>query len=164
MDYLNRVENLNKEITALNDDINYIKQLHDRDLSNPDGQIKQQLEHHKSQAQIRNTAIKDGIKGLERDLNNTTDGTRNTKTAHLRSVKTKFKAQLDHYQTIERESRKGYRDQFARQYRIINEDATDAEVEQAAEADWSNQGVFQTAVCLSALQHTSSPVILCSYP
>lgn len=41
---------------------------------------------------------------------------------------------------------KRYREQIARQYRIVNPDATDAEVHEASQADWGNEGVFQTAL------------------
>merc|ERR1711939_421175 len=35
---------------------------------------------------------------------------------------------------------------IARQYRIVNPEATDSEVQEAADADWGNEGVFQTAL------------------
>lgn len=146
-DFLNRVQNLRNDIKALTTDIDYIGQLHQRSLSSTDNQASQQLEHYVAQTQIRNTAIKDGIKGLERDLAKTTDGSRNTKNTQLQSLKTYFKSELDKYQSIERDYQHRYRDQIARQYRIVNPDATEEEVKEATEADWGNEGVFQTAVC-----------------
>lgn len=146
-DFLNRVQNLRNDIKSLTNDIDYIGQLHQRTLSSTDGQAKNQLEQYVSQTQIRNTAIKDGIKGLERDLGRTTDSSRTTKNTQLQSLKTFFKSELDKYQSIERDYQHKYREQIARQYRIVNPDATDDEVQQAAEADWGNEGVFQTAVC-----------------
>jgi syntaxin 1B/2/3 len=145
-DFLNRVQGLRNDIKNLTTDIDYIGQLHQRTLGSTDGQAKDQLEQYVSQTQIRNTAIKDGIKGLERDLAKTTDGTRNTKKTQLESLKTFFKSELDKYQAIERDYQHRYRDQIARQYRIVNPDASEDEVRQATEADWGNEGVFQTAV------------------
>lgn len=149
-DFLNRVQDLRNDIKALTADIDFIGQLHQRTLSSTDGAAKDQLEQYVTQTQIRNTAIKDGIKGLERDLGKTTDSSRNTKNTQLQSLKTFFKSELDKYQSIERDYRQRYRDQIARQYRIVNPDAPEEEVQQAAEADWGNEGVFQTAVSLSA--------------
>lgn len=145
-DFLSRVQNQRNEIKNLTTDIEYIGQLHQRTLSSTDGQAKDQLEQYVSQTQIRNTAIKDGIKGLERDLSRTTDASRNTKNTQLQSLKTFFKSELDKYQSIERDYQVRYRDQIARQYRIVNPDASEAEVQEASELDWGNEGVFQTAV------------------
>lgn len=145
-DFLNRVQTLRNDIKSLTTDVDYIGQLHQRTLSSTDGQSREQLEQYVSQTQIRNTAIKDGIKGLERDLARTTDGSRNTKNTQLQSLKTFFKSELDKYQSIERDYQHRYRDQIARQYRIVNPDASEDEVQQATEMDWGNEGVFQTAV------------------
>lgn len=145
-DFLNRVQNLCNDIKSLTNDVDYIGQLHQRTLASTDGQAKQQLEQYVAQTQIRNTAIKDGIKGLERDLGRTSDTSRTTKKTQLQSLKTFFKSELDKYQSIERDYQLKYHKQIARQYRIVNPDASDAEVQQAAEADWGNEGVFQTAV------------------
>lgn len=158
-EFLNRVQNLRNDIKNLTTDVDYIGQLHQRTLSSTDGSANEQLEHYVSQTQIRNTAIKDGIKGLERDLAKTTDGSRNTKNTQLQSLKTFFKSELDKYQSIERDYQHRYRDQIARQYRIVNPDATDDEVQQATEADWGNEGVFQTAVCLSC----AAPYVMASH-
>jgi syntaxin 1B/2/3 len=145
-DFLNRVQGLRDDIKGLTNDVDYIGQLHQRTLSSTDGQAKDQLEQFVSQTQVRNTAIKDGIKGLERDLAKTTDSSRNTKNTQLQSLKTFFKAELDKYQSIERDYEQRYRDQIARQYRIVNPDASESEVQEATQADWGNEGVFQAAV------------------
>ncbi|KAJ6783168.1 hypothetical protein PWT90_03739 [Aphanocladium album] len=155
-DFLARVQSLRNDITRLTGDIETIGQLHQRSLGAADPQADQQLEHYVAQTQIRNTAIKDGIKGLERDLARTTDASRKTKQTQLQSLKTFFKSELDSYQSIEREYRQKYRDQIARQYRIVNPEATDQEVQQAAEADWGNEGVFQTALRTNRSGHASS--------
>ncbi|KAH7011800.1 t-SNARE [Ilyonectria destructans] len=155
-DFLNRVQGLRNDIKALTTDIDYIGQLHQRALGSTDGAVKEQLEQYVAQTQIRNTAIKDGIKGLERDLAKTTDSTRNTKNTQLQSLKTFFKSELDKYQSIERDYRQRYRDQIARQYRIVKPDASEEEVQEASEADWGNEGVFQTALRTNRTGHASS--------
>ncbi|PNY27928.1 Syntaxin-like protein psy1, partial [Tolypocladium capitatum] len=155
-DFLNRVQSLRDDIKGLTNDVDYIGQLHQRTLGSTDGQAKDQLEHYVSQTQIRNTAIKDGIKGLERDYNETTGNLRATKNTQLQSLKTFFKSELDKYQSIERDYQQKYREQIARQYRIVNPDATEDEVHEAAQADWGNEGVFQTALRTNRTGHASS--------
>lgn len=152
-DFLARVQSLRNDIKVLTSDVDHIGQLHQRTLSSTDGQAKDQLEQYVTQTQVRNTSVKDGIKGLERDLAATTDGSRNTKSTQLQSLKTFFKSELDKYQSLERDYEQRYRDQIARQYRIVNPDASEEEVREASQTDWGNEGVFQTAV--------SSFVFLC---
>ncbi|KAH6968746.1 hypothetical protein HG530_006301 [Fusarium avenaceum] len=155
-EFLNRVQKLRDEIKGLTDDVDYIGQLHQRTLSSTDGSANHDLEQYVTQTQIRNTAIKDGIKGLERDLAKTNDSTRTTKTTQLQSLNTFFKSELNKYQSIESDYRQRYRDQIARQYRIVNPDASEQEVQEAASADWGNEGVFQTALRTNRTGHASS--------
>lgn len=145
-DFLQRVQYLRQEIQGLTSDIEGIAQLHQRSLASPDGSASYQLEQAVSSTQLRNTAVKDGIKALEKDLVKTQDGSRATKNAQLNSLKNTFKAELDKYQQIERDYQRRYRDQIARQYRIVKPDATEAEVQEATQLDWGDEGVFQTAV------------------
>ncbi|KKP00819.1 hypothetical protein THAR02_07074 [Trichoderma harzianum] len=155
-DFLSRVQTLRNDIKALTGDIDFIGQLHQRTLSATDQDANEQLDHYVAQTQIRNTAIKDGIKGLERDLLKTTDASRTTKQTQLESLKTFFKSELDKYQSIERDYQARYREQIARQYRIVNPEASEDEVRQATEADWSNEGVFQTALRSNKTGHAAS--------
>lgn len=137
---------MREQIRTLTSDIDHVGQLHQRTLGSADSQAKDQLEQFVSQTQIKNTAIKDNIKRLEKDYVNTTDSTRNTKDTQLKSLKTYFKSELDKYQSIERDYQQKYREQIARQYRIVNPDASEEEVREATQADWGDEGVFQTAV------------------
>lgn len=153
-EFLERVKQLRSDIDGLDNNLNYIDQLHQRNLANADGKTKDQLEQYISQTQIRHTAIKDGIKGLERDLVNTTEGTRMTKKTQLDSLKTYFKSELDKYQSVERNYQKAYQSQIRRQILIVNPDASEHELEEAVHADWGNEGVFQAAVW-----HCSLPLL-----
>jgi syntaxin 1B/2/3 len=155
-EFLNRVQKLRDEIKGLTTDIDHIGVLHSRTLGSTDGSANHELEQYVSQTQIRNTAIKDGIKGLERDLAKTNDSSRTTKNTQLQSLRTFFKSELDKYQSVERDYQQRYRDQIARQYRIVNPDASEQEVQEAASADWGNEGVFQTALRTNRTGHASS--------
>lgn len=145
-EFLSQIKQLRNDIDSLDTNLNYIDQLHQRNLANADGKTKEQLEQYVSQTQIRHTAIKDEVKRLERDLVNTTDNTRMTKKTQLASLKTYFKSELDKYQSVERNYQKAYQAQIRRQILIVNPDASERELEDAVHADWGNEGVFQAAV------------------
>lgn len=69
------------------------------------------------------------------------------KERQVATIKAEFERELSNYQKEESIYSQRYREQIARQYRIVNPDATEEEVRNAADADWGNEGVFQTAVC-----------------
>jgi len=148
-DFLARVEAVRNEIRTLTGNISEVGTIHQRVLSNPDQGSSAQLETIVASTQILNTKIKDQIKQLEVDA--ARSGRNQTKESQIRTLKSNFKSQLEEYQKEEMAYRQRYRDQIERQYRIVNPEATDAEVREAADADWGNEGVFQTAVCLFAL-------------
>jgi syntaxin 1B/2/3 len=148
-DFLSRVEACRRDITSLSGNISQIASLHQRAISSPDGSSSSALENLVSQTQILNTRIKDQIKYLETDA--ARSGGAVTKDSQIRSLKNQFKNQLEQYQSEEQTYRKRYQEQIARQYRIVNPSATDAEVEEAATANWGDEGVFQTAVSVPYL-------------
>jgi len=90
------------------------------------------------------TSIKDQIKYLETDAARSQGNT--IKDTQIRQLKTSFTKQLQEYRQEEANYERRYREQIARQYRIVNPEATEAEVQEAMGADWGNEGVFQTAV------------------
>lgn len=147
-DFLDRVNFAKQQIQELNASIQSIASLHQRALSAPDNNSSAQLEGLVTQTQLKNTQIRDQIKFLEADTLKTHDGTKGVKARQAKNVKNEFEKALKEYQQEELESRKKYRDQIARQYRIVNPEATDAEVEEASGMDWGSEGVFQTAVCV----------------
>jgi syntaxin 1B/2/3 len=99
-----------------------------------------------AETQSLNGGIRDQLKFLANDANRTTDGTRAVKERQVSTIKAQFERELRNYQEEESSFRARYRDQIARQYRIVNPEASEDEVRQATEADWGNEGVFQTAV------------------
>jgi len=143
-DFLARVEGAKTRIGQLTANISSIASIHQRLLSSPDSSSTAQLESLTSQTQLQNTGIKDEIKYLERDAAKTPNSS--LKKSQVQSLKTSFQAQLKSYQDEEREYSTRYRDAIARQYRIVNPEATEREVNEAANADWGNEGVFQTAL------------------
>jgi syntaxin 1B/2/3 len=145
-DVLQRVDFAKSEIRTLSSNIQEIASLHQRALSSPDNNSSQQLENLVTQTQLKNTQIRDQIKYLEADAAKTQDGTKSVKARQAKTLKSDFEKSLKDYQQEEVGYRQRYRDQIARQYRIVNPEASEEEVQTASNLDWGSEGVFQTAV------------------
>jgi syntaxin 1B/2/3 len=145
-DFLGRVDFAKSEIRTLSSNIQEIASLHQRALSSPDSSSSAQLENLVTQTQLKNTQIRDQIKYLELDAVKTQDGTKSVKARQAKQLKGEFEKSLKEYQQEEVAYRQRYRDQIARQYRIVNPEATESEVQEASELDWGSEGVFQTAL------------------
>lgn len=145
-DYLQRVDYAKSEIHSLTSNIQEIGTLHQRALSSPDSSTSAQLENLVTQTQLKNTKIRDQIKYLELDAAKTQDGSKSIKTRQFKVLKGEFEKALKDYQQEEVGYRQRYREQIARQYRIVNPEASEQEVQEASEMDWGSEGVFQTAV------------------
>ena len=143
-DFLTRVEAARRDIDQLSNNVSQIASMHQRAISSPDGSSSAALENLVTQTQVLNTRIRDQVKYLETDA--ARSGGAAAKDSQIRSLKSTFKSRLEQYQEEERQYRKRYQEQIARQYRIVNPGASDEEVQEAATANWGDEGVFQTAV------------------
>nr|POE49253.1 protein transport protein sso2 [Quercus suber] len=143
-DFLARVEAVKSDIRTLTTHVGQIATLHQRALSSPDSGSSSSLESMITQTQVLNTSIKDQIKSLETDSVRSKDN--NVKKTQIGQLKSSFAKQLQEYRVEEANYEKRYQEQIARQYRIVNPEATEAEVQEAVQADWGNEGVFQTAL------------------
>jgi syntaxin 1B/2/3 len=152
-DFLSRVEAVKADIRTLTTQVGSIASTHQRTLSSPESGSSQQLESIISQTQVLNTSIKDQIKTLEKDAVQSKDN--QVKNTQINQLKTSFQKQLQEYRQEEASYERRYREQIARQYRIVNPEASDSEVQEAANADWGNEGVFQTAVRLNTITLTN---------
>ncbi|KAI8630012.1 t-SNARE [Xylariaceae sp. FL1651] len=156
-DFLQRIDFLRNEIGTLNNNVQAIASLHQRSLAEADGGASsQQLERIVAETQSLNSGIRDQLKFLANDANRTADGSRTVKERQVGTIKAQFERELRSYQEEEGSFRARYRDQIARQYRIVNPEASEDEVRQAAEADWGNEGVFQTALRTNRTGQASS--------
>lgn len=144
--FLERVDFAKSEIRTLGSNIQEIASLHQRALSSPESNSSAQLENLVTQTQLKNTQIRDQIKYLELDALKTQDGTKSVKARQAKQLKGEFEKALKDYQQEEIAYKQRYREQIARQYRIVNPEASDAEVNEASELDWGSEGVFQTAL------------------
>ncbi|KAK4546877.1 hypothetical protein LTR36_001609 [Oleoguttula mirabilis] len=143
-DFLSRVEAVKADIRTLTTHVGQIASMHQRTLSSPDSGSSSQLESMITQTQVLNTSIKDQIKFLETDAVRSRDN--QVKNTQVGQLKSSFTKQLQEYRVEEANYEKRYREQIARQYRIVNPEATDSEVQEATDADWGDEGVFTTAL------------------
>lgn len=153
--FLDRISGLKSRIHTLSSTIQSIASHHQRLLSSPDAAASYRLEALVTDAQVSNTQIKDEIKFLERDA--ARDGQNAVKLTQINAVKLSFKTQLEKFYSEESDYRKRYRDAVARQYQVVNPNATEEEVQEAANADWGEGGVFAQAVSfVSSISSMSS--------
>ncbi|EOO02623.1 putative snare domain-containing protein [Phaeoacremonium minimum UCRPA7] len=145
-DFLSRVSHVRSEIRSLTADVQQIAGLHQRALAGSDPQAQQQLDGLVASTQLKNTSIRDQIRSLKADVERTTDGSAGLKKRQFDALNNDFKKELQGYLQEEQQYKERYRDQIARQYRIVNPDATETEVREAADRDWGNEGIFQTAL------------------
>ncbi|CAN9244263.1 t-SNARE [Alternaria alternata] len=143
-DFFARIEGAKGRIGQLTSDIQAIASVHQRMLSSPDNRSTAELESIVTTTQIRNTQIKDEIKFLERDA--VRDPNDKMKRTQVEALKKQFKTQLEDFQKEEAEYSRRYREAVGRQYRIINPDATDAEVNEIANSDLGDEGIFTQAL------------------
>lgn len=144
-DFLSRVEAVKADIRTLTTHVGQIASMHQATLSSADTSgATSALESMVTQTQVLNTSIKDQIKQLEKDAARSRGNS--VKDTQVRQLKSSFTKQLQEYRQEEASYERRYREQIERQYRIVNPEASDAEVREAADADWGNEGVFQTAV------------------
>jgi syntaxin 1B/2/3 len=146
-EFLSRVEGIRGNIDQLTEQIGSIAAWHQRALTSPDAGTSSSLEALIQSTQVLNTKIKDQIRALEED--SVKSGGNATKESQVRNLKNTFKSKLEEFQKEEVTYKKRYQEQIARQYLIVNPTASESEVHEAVNADWGDEGVFQTAVCIS---------------
>ncbi|KAG8624008.1 hypothetical protein KVT40_008984 [Elsinoe batatas] len=155
-DFLSRVEALKSSIRTLTSQISQIASTHQRTLTSPSANADSSLSSLITDTQILNTSIKDQIRFLETDAKRSGGSANGIKATQVTSLKSSFKKQLEEYRREERDYEVKYREQIARQYRIVNPDASEAEVEEAKNANWGDEGVFQTALKTNRTSTASS--------
>ncbi|EJT80699.1 hypothetical protein GGTG_00693 [Gaeumannomyces tritici R3-111a-1] len=144
-DFLAQVNFTRGEIRQLTSDVQAIAGLHQRGLSGDDA-AQNQLAAHVEETSRRTTSIRSSIKTLKSDVEHTTDHSLSMKKQQWTALNDAFKTELRTYMEAEQRYRESYREQIARQYRIVNPAATEEEVRRAADANWGDEGVFQQAL------------------
>ncbi|KAK4042673.1 t-SNARE [Parachaetomium inaequale] len=145
-DFLQRVSAIRQDIQGLTTSIQNIATLHQQTLASSDNGARQQLDDLVAATQLKNTSIRGQIQQLKADTEHTQDGTFAVKKRQFDSLNTDFRDTIQRFLQEEKQYKERYREQIARQYRIVNPEATEAEVQQAADADWGDEGIFQNAL------------------
>ncbi|KAF2670553.1 t-SNARE [Microthyrium microscopicum] len=143
-EFLENVDEVSNAMKELDGNIARIAELHQRAISSTDQSITAQLEDQVSNTQHLNHTIRQLIRRLEEDsARRPSDDFKRKQIARL---KNSFKDRLNEYTQEEQQYKRRYQDQIGRQYRIVNPQATEEEVREAQEANWGDEGVFQTAL------------------
>ncbi|KAK4161904.1 t-SNARE [Cladorrhinum sp. PSN259] len=145
-DFLQDVQAIREQIKTLEAKIRDIETLHGRALADTDGNAQSQLDALVAETQVINTGIRSRIQSLKSDTERSQDSDFIFKKPHFDSLNSMFKDTIQNFLREEQAYKQRYREQIARQYRIVNPQATEAEVQQAADADWGDEGIFQTAL------------------
>jgi syntaxin 1B/2/3 len=147
--FLQEVGKTNSMLKQLSDSIPRIMELHDQAVSSADASPPTGLEAMTADTQTLNTAIRNSIKYLEADAARSTDQAKSTQ---VKALKRNFQGLLNQYLTEEKRYRDRCVEQIKRQYRIVYPNASQAEVDEASQQNWGNEGVFQTAVSIYAFE------------
>ncbi len=145
-EFLQRVSAIRQDIQGLTVSIQNITTLHQQALASSDNAARQALDDQVAATQLKNTAIRGQIQQLKADTERTTGPTFGLKKRQFESLNGDFKETIQRFLQEEQQYKQRCREQIARQYRIVNPDATEEDVQQAVDADWGDEGIFQTAV------------------
>jgi syntaxin 1B/2/3 len=145
-EFLQRVSAIRQDIESLKTSISNIATLHQQTLASSDNGARQQLDDLVAATQLKNTSIRSQIQQLKADTERTTDSSFAIKKRQFENLNDDFRNTIQTFLEEEQQYKQRYREQIARQYRIVNPEATDEQVQQAADADWGDEGIFQTAV------------------
>ncbi|KAL1837238.1 hypothetical protein VTJ49DRAFT_4097 [Mycothermus thermophilus] len=156
IDFLARVKSIRQEIQSLTVDISNIATLHQQTLASSDDRARNQLDDLVAATQVKNTSIRSQIQSLKADAERTTDGSFTVKKRQFDSLNAEFKDTIQRFLQEEQQYKQRYREQIARQYRIVNPNATEEQVQQAADADWGDEGIFQAALRTNRTGHATA--------
>ena len=145
-DFLARVKLIEKQIDDLSQPMNILNNLHGEAVHTSSTPSSGQIEMLETQIQSKNRELRDAIKYLQADAAKTHNDDTSTKNVQVNRLRKAFEARLREYQQEERSFVKNYQERIKRDYRMVKPNATEEEVNQAAEMDWGNEGVFQAAV------------------
>lgn len=158
-EFLSRIGQLRNEIRSVSADVQQISQLHQAALSGADDSAQRRVDDVVAATQQKNNNIRDQLRTLKADVEATplNSSGASTKKRQWEVLNSDFQKELRAYLEEEQSFRERYRQQIGRQYRIVNPDADEEEVKRAANMDWGNEGVFQSAVGVFELTRLSVP-------
>ncbi|CAO3607547.1 unnamed protein product [Cunninghamella echinulata] len=147
--FYDEIEQLKKQISAVNQNIDKIAELHQASLvalnEQQWEQIASDIEHYKGDTQKRNMELRNRIKALEAsNLKYPKSSIGSSRRDHTKGVKDKFIEAVNHYQSIEHSFEEKYRQKVERQIRIVKPEATQQEINDIISSDESPQVFAQS--------------------
>lgn len=140
------VDDIKRSLVQYDDNVDRVESLHRKSL-NEVGVEEQEFTQRQIEGMVRDTsALADTIKSRIRSLQSRAqkDATRKS---HVDNVKRQFMESIQRFQSMEASFRQQYKDVAERQYRIVNPEASEAEVHEAIES--SNTQIFSQALMSS---------------
>ncbi len=142
---LNACRDIDRSLDTIEQNLHRIRALQQQSLANPDGgegsQTVRALDNLNSDTMTLYFNLVARIKGIkqQREVGDPKN------VAQVGKVDRKLKSAINQYQQVESQYRKNLQEQMERQFRIIQPNATEAEVREACQ-DSSNQQMFRQAV------------------
>ncbi|EGG04735.1 uncharacterized protein MELLADRAFT_49002 [Melampsora larici-populina 98AG31] len=151
--FMNEVSSLNDGIRSVNDNIDRIRDLHSRALSELDEQQHHSITNQLATLTTETSRLTNNIKNRINSLKSSTDGLplggdTNVRLTQVGALKKRLMDTITKYQSVEQESRQKYKQRMERQYKIVKPDATPEEIKQAVDSDDGGQ-VFSQALMTS---------------
>lgn len=129
----------NSNLSQLQEEIQAVRSAHQQSLTSTDPGASAHADQLNDGARATRETCKNQIKKLFKLAKGD-----KAKKAQTEAVKTRFTTLLQEHQLVEKEFRKKVKDRVERQYRIVNPNATEEEVQQVTESD--NPQVFSQAL------------------
>ncbi|OAA45669.1 t-SNARE [Metarhizium rileyi] len=144
--FLDQVQNLRSDMRILDQSLDELNKRHKRSLAERDD--KNQFSDYRFEVQDQRTAIQNGVRRLENDLDNTSpsDKSRQIKKRHLQSLKTPLQKVVEKYVKVEQDIRNAEEMERIRQLGLVHQDWDQARLQEEARRDWGDEGVFQDAL------------------
>ncbi|PLW26997.1 hypothetical protein PCASD_25122 [Puccinia coronata f. sp. avenae] len=153
--FMDEVSSLNEGIRVVNENIDRVKEFHNRLLSELDDHqhqsISSQLAALTSETSRLTRNLKNRIRSLQSSISNNlgnNNGDANVRATQVGALKKRFMDAIMKYQSVEQESRQKYKARMERQYRIVKPDASPEEIRQAVDSDDGGQ-IFSQALMTS---------------
>lgn len=145
--FFEEVDDIKKSLLQYDEAIDSIEALHKRSLNEiseeQDSYTQEQIASLSNESKAVSQSLKDRIKNLQK--HSAGDSTKKTQAENL---KRQFMSSIQRYQTVEASFRQKYREQAERQYRIVQPEATDAQVKAAID-DAQGEQIFSQALMTS---------------
>ncbi|KAG5365845.1 Protein SSO2 [Yarrowia sp. B02] len=145
--FFEEVDDIKKSLLQYDENIDTIETLHKRSLNEiseeQEAYTQEQIASLTNESKAVSQSLKDRIKNLQKYSSK--DSTKKTQAENL---KRQFMSSIQRYQTVEATYRQRYREQAERQYRIVQPEATDAQVKAAID-DAQGEQIFSQALMTS---------------